>query len=342
MKNSQYFRVTFFVAGSGFITLGVGYYLWFRSLAPAFLQYFTGLIPVDIASMAYLSNAPLTTNSLNWWPTFVHVIGLSLLNISVCRMSARQCYLIIGFWFVINVLFELGQIVGLPGTFDLYDLVAALGAGLVTIVIVGYIVSKQIDGHGATVCGTEGAIRKRFRSAVPSVAGVLVIGFGIVSIGGSYTYCLSEDSNSSTCTDEYGNKPIYMSYEELRTNAIRTEQDVSLTKTGKIYLYQDYLLVNTPNEGIHVYDNGDKQNPVHVTFINIPGNLDIAVKQGNLYVDSYIDLVILDISDINNIREIHRVTDVFPYDPYQNIPSHIYLGPVDSSKGVVVGYREYN
>jgi hypothetical protein len=205
---------------------------------------------------------------------------------------------------------------------------------------VGSIIPKHFNIHGAIDQSVQKTIGNRFRSVGQSAVGVLVVGFGVVSIMGSYPYCVAQDGDSSDCTNDYGTKPIYMSYEELRTSAIRTAQDVPLAKTGKIYLYQNYLLVNTPNEGIHIYDNSDKQNPVHLTFINIPGNLDIAIKQDNLYVDSYIDLVVLDISDINDIREIHRVTDVFPYDPYQNIPADIYLGAVDSSKGVVIGYRE--
>jgi hypothetical protein len=57
-------------------------------------------------------------------------------------------------------------------------------------------------------------------------------------------------------------------------------------------------------------------------------------------VDSYIDLVVLDISNMDNIREIYRIKDVFPYDPHQNVPREIRLAPVDFNKGVVIGYKE--
>jgi len=130
-----------------------------------------------------------------------------------------------------------------------------------------------------------------------------------------------------------------MSYVELR-GAIKASKDHPLTKTGKIYVYGNLLLVNTPNQGIHVYDNTDNTRPVHRAYINIPGNLDIAVKNGYLYVDSYIDLVTIDIRDLDNITEVDRELQVFPYDPYQNIPQGVYLGPVDPKFGVVVGYKK--
>lgn len=167
---------------------------------------------------------------------------------------------------------------------------------------------------------------------------MIIIGFAVFSISGC-NHCRDIFGNYTCDTYTY-NAPVYMSYEELRTTAIHTEINKSLTKTGKIYIYQNYLLVNTPNQGIHIYDNTDKENPVSLVFVNIPGNLDIAVKQDNLYVDSYIDLVVLDISNMNNIQEIHRIENVFPYNAYQNIPEDIFLEHVDESKGVVIDYEE--
>jgi len=75
-------------------------------------------------------------------------------------------------------------------------------------------------------------------------------------------------------------------------------------------------------------------------FIEIPGNTEVAIREDNLYADSYIDLVTIDVSDIVNIREIARSEDSFPYNARQNIPGNINLvGAIDSSRGVVVGYQ---
>ena len=57
-----------------------------------------------------------------------------------------------------------------------------------------------------------------------------------------------------------------------------------------------------------------------------------------LYADSYVDLVVLDVQDIENIHEVGRVKDVFPY----TVPPSKTDFPtayVDKDKGVVIGWE---
>lgn len=42
-------------------------------------------------------------------------------------------------------------------------------------------------------------------------------------------------------------------------------------------------------EGVHVIDNSNPQQPQKISFINIPRNVDISVKDGFLYADSLMD-----------------------------------------------------
>jgi len=71
------------------------------------------------------------------------------------------------------------------------------------------------------------------------------------------------------------------------------------------------LFINELNTGIHIYDNSDPSNPKNIGFLNIPGNLDMAVHDHYLYVDSYLDLVAIDISNPEAPVEAERVNDVF-------------------------------
>lgn len=107
-------------------------------------------------------------------------------------------------------------------------------------------------------------------------------------------------------------EPVYTSTSELRT-AFDILPPQPVQTPGKIYFMNNYLFINEPNEGIHIIDNTDPANPVNVSFINIPGNFDLAGKGNILYADSYIDLLALDISDVHNVREVKRVENVFPY-----------------------------
>ncbi|WP_461631851.1 LVIVD repeat-containing protein [Labilibaculum euxinus] len=133
------------------------------------------------------------------------------------------------------------------------------------------------------------------------------------------------------------NEPVYMPTEEFK-NAVKTESAKEMLVTGKIYFYQDYILVNEKFEGIHVIDNSDPTKPINSKFISIPGNIDMAIKDDILYADSYTDLIAIDISDINTISIEKRFADIFPFSlpPTDN---NYQIGQIDPEKGVVVGWK---
>ena len=146
-----------------------------------------------------------------------------------------------------------------------------------------------------------------------------------------------------SCMDEYtevftANSPVYLTYDELR-NAVKSKAAIDLKNPGKIYFKDGYIFVNEEMKGIHVIDNRNPENPQNIKFIEIPGNVDIAVKNSILYADSYVDLVAIDISDINNPKEVNRVKDVFPYMTPPPVNSDYRLASVDKEKGVVIDWE---
>jgi hypothetical protein len=129
-----------------------------------------------------------------------------------------------------------------------------------------------------------------------------------------------------------------LSYEDLR-NAVKTTDATDLVNTGKIYFKDGYIFVNEEMKGIHIIDNRDPRNPQNLKFVEIPGNVDIAVKGSILYADSYVDLVAIDISDISNPKEVNRVKDVFPYMTPSPKNEDYRLASVDQEKGVVIDWE---
>ncbi|MGA0560393.1 LVIVD repeat-containing protein [Larkinella sp. VNQ87] len=105
--------------------------------------------------------------------------------------------------------------------------------------------------------------------------------------------------------------PVTLTIAQVR-NGIQAEQPRTLVNPGKIYTKDGFLLINEIKEGIHVIDNRNPSSPKMVAFLRIPGNGDMAIRNNVLYADSYMDLVAFDISDVQNIRELNRVKDVFP------------------------------
>ena len=147
---------------------------------------------------------------------------------------------------------------------------------------------------------------------------------------------------SSSCTDKIfetftANAPVYLSYEELRS-AVKITVAREMNNPGKIYFKDQYIFINEKMKGVHVYDVSDPKNPQNKGFIEIPGNVDIAIKDNILYADSYVDLVSIDVSSFSAIKEVGRVEKVFPY----TLPTYDTKYPVaklDEKKGVVTSWE---
>lgn len=145
------------------------------------------------------------------------------------------------------------------------------------------------------------------------------------------------------CKDNYKEhylslQPVYLSYQDLRAS-VKVLSQKDLVNPGKIYTVGNYLFINEFMKGIHVYNNVNPASPIYIGFINIPGNIDIAVKNNIMYADSYIDLVAIDISDPSLSREIGRIKAVFPYavPPHEN--TNYRIAGVDTKLGVVAGWE---
>ncbi|MFH1119377.1 MAG: hypothetical protein V1775_06100 [Bacteroidota bacterium] len=133
------------------------------------------------------------------------------------------------------------------------------------------------------------------------------------------------------------NVPVYMGLEEFR-GAVKRTSPQPLENPGKIYFKDNYLFVNEYHKGVHVINNSNPSAPNPVAFIEIPGNVDIAIRNNILFADSFIDLVAVDITDPSNPVEVDRVEDAFP----NVLPPLDYTFPVyglDFTKGVVIGWE---
>lgn len=138
------------------------------------------------------------------------------------------------------------------------------------------------------------------------------------------------DKCETTVTFKY-HKPVYKPFSEVRSE-VSFGSAREIVNPGKIYISGNYLFINEKNEGIHVVDNSDKSNPQNVSFINIPGNFDIAAFGNFLYADSYVDILTFYISDPLNIQLLHRLENALPVFEF-----HILADP---ELGVITGWEE--
>lgn len=133
------------------------------------------------------------------------------------------------------------------------------------------------------------------------------------------------------------NVPVYIPFNKFRASFSKSEP-VEITAPGKFYFKDNYLFVNEVGKGIHVIDNSNPANPKKIAFYEIMGNVDMAIRGNILFADSYIDLVAIDISDIENPVETGRIKNIFP----EVVPEGDIWYPyamVDKSKGVIVGWE---
>ena len=149
--------------------------------------------------------------------------------------------------------------------------------------------------------------------------------FTIICFAFCLSSCLKDDCTSTTTYVQY--EPVYATLSELRKNII-IEPARDLENPGKIYFYQNWLLINEVNEGIHLINNEDPENPERLAFIPIPGNVDMAMRGGRLYADSYVDLLCIDLSNPLEPQLLSREEDVF---------EHFNVHP---ELGVLTGYEE--
>ncbi len=147
----------------------------------------------------------------------------------------------------------------------------------------------------------------------------------------------------SGCKDIYTEQylslePVYLSYEDFRASVkVVSQQD--LVQPGKIYTIANYIFINEVSKGVHVYNNVNPASPQYVGFINIPGNVDMVVKNNIMYADSYTDLVAIDITDPAKAKEVGRAQKAFQYSVPAYPETKYRIGQVDQTKGVVVSWE---
>ena len=152
----------------------------------------------------------------------------------------------------------------------------------------------------------------------------------------------------SACADEVETtitykiqEPVYMLRAELK-EAVKVKAPQVLQSPGKIYAKGDFLFINEMEKGIHIINNANPSEPQFLSFIDIPGNIDMAVKKDILYADSYIDLLALDISDPSDVKLVKRVENIFPnYGRRLSDTSKIFIARFEE-KTITEPIEDYN
>ncbi len=141
--------------------------------------------------------------------------------------------------------------------------------------------------------------------------------------------------------------PLKADLIRFKAEAVGVTEPEPIIESGKIYAYKNYVFVNDVGRGFHVLDNSNPAAPQNIAFIKLEGNFDISIKNDRLFADSYGDLVILDISDINTIGNAKRIENAIYQDFWCTVgfdvewPEADYFDytDFDYSKEAIVGWE---
>lgn len=132
------------------------------------------------------------------------------------------------------------------------------------------------------------------------------------------TGCLQE-----TCNEErivQGFSPVTTSSEEWRASTFICGVPQEVCEATSFYVYGDYLFMMEGSRGLHILDNSDPTNPVPITFMEAPGGQGLAVRNGILYMNQYVDLVAFDLTNPEQPELVGRTEDVFePYSVFAQV-----------------------
>jgi len=105
--------------------------------------------------------------------------------------------------------------------------------------------------------------------------------------------------------------PVYEVLSQFR-ESIKSQPAAEMSATGKIAVAGNYIFISELYKGIHVIDNSDPSHPKNASFINVPGNEDLAIINNTLYADAFGDLVTFDITDPLHAEAKNFAANVFP------------------------------
>ena len=131
--------------------------------------------------------------------------------------------------------------------------------------------------------------------------------------------------------------PIYAS-----TDSIKKIEGIAprpIEAGGKIYIKDNLLYQVEKGQGIHVIDYSNPASPQKLKFIRCYGAQELSILDNNLYTNNVNDLVVIDISNLDNIQLSGRKANLL--NMISNAPPESgYFECPDKSKGEIVGWEQ--
>lgn len=340
---------SYILLGSVFALFGFIFYANFRpdALLWSWLPHIT-LFHIDAITDL------IPSSFVGWLPSSIFTFALIFLSLGLNPNGFRKPLYHIVFWTVFSLSIEFMQLVEgsvyLTGTFSLLDVIAVIVAGVFSYLFVNK-ARSTINLEGSTI---KTVLMSSFALiAASGSAGLGIEGYKCTHPNGDFYQC-GVAPEYAPMSVMRGKDAVFFSNEnatEMTQRLIDLGANVreyeKIKQPGKLYVYQNYLLVNDKFNGVYVFDNSTNTDPKFIAFIRVLGSQDMLIKNGMLYLDSFVDVVHIDIDALLGAEEVSDITAAITrtekvlnppqYDEF--LPSGFRFEFVDHSKGIVIGYR---
>lgn|SRR5690606_13431018 len=135
-----------------------------------------------------------------------------------------------------------------------------------------------------------------------------------------------------------GYAPVYAS--DSNNLSIRTLGPQPIINAGKIYVKGSTLYQVENGQGIHVINISDPAHPEKMAFIEVNGAQEISIQDNFLYTNSFNDLLILSINNLQDVQVANRVANTFTLQESNRPPEPGYFECPDPNKGTVIGWKK--
>ena len=159
-----------------------------------------------------------------------------------------------------------------------------------------------------------------------------------------FSACISHENTAPSSIEGYA--PVY-SQDVSILKTIKAELPRITVNGGKIYTVGNLLFQVEQDSGIHIINYANPSSPKKLGFVKSFLCKEITVKNGFIYTNNLNDLVVIDINDPADVKEVGRTPNVFPdlasqYPPKNSINqfNRIYFECPDPKKGAVIAWKK--
>lgn len=142
-----------------------------------------------------------------------------------------------------------------------------------------------------------------------------------------------------------GYKAVYSQDPEIKK--IKFLSPKQMISPGKIYVKDKMILQNDIGLGIHLYNANEPSQLKDLGFIQIAGNVELSIKGNFLYANSYEDLVVINLANWTDLKEVKRIPKAFVNQSWNQAnrgsfvampEKNAYYECVDNQKGMQTGW----